>query len=196
MINEESVKSIFLHKPPIDNMNKISSSFKDYCKSENITENLSEFPFNSYLAYILATVHHETNQTFTPIKELGNGKNRPYGNVHENGNVYFGRGFVQLTWDYNYQKFGKLLNIDLYNKPDLALDEVVASKIMFLGMTKGLFTGRSLNSYFYIKNDSYSGSQSFEDSINARRIINGLDCALKISSYYKVFLKSIETYGV
>src|SRR5215468_7473566 len=58
-----------------------------------------------HLAYILATTFHETAQTMAPIAEYGKGKGKPYGVPDGPYNqVYYGRGFVQLTWYDNYKK--------------------------------------------------------------------------------------------
>ena len=81
---------------------------------------------------------------------------------------YYGRGFAQITWEEVYARFGKLLGIDLVNKPDLALDPVIASKIICMGLTKGLFTGVGLSKYI---NDEKC------DYFNARRTLNILDKA-------------------
>ena len=67
-----------------------------------------------WLAYALGTAHHETDRKFGPIREYGLGKGKPY-------YPYYGRGLVQLTWDYNYEKMGKKLGIKLLDNPDLAL---------------------------------------------------------------------------
>ena len=120
------------------------------------------------LAYVLSTAIGESN--ITPIKEyrakegtsLWTTQNRYW------YSGYYGRGYVQLTWDYNYKKFGQLLGVDLLGKPDLALDPSIAGKIICIGMTRGLFTGKGLNDYF-------SGSNA--DWTNARRIVNGTDKA-------------------
>lgn len=138
-----------------------------------------------HLAYMLATVKHECADKWQPITEYG-----PYQyfryligklgirNLQE-ANLYKGRGYVQITGKINYSKFGDILGIDLLNKPELALDPDIATKIMFKGMTKGLFTGRKLSDYF---NDNE------EDPVNARRIINGKDRAELIANYYnKIF---------
>jgi len=60
--------------------------------------------------------------------------NRVYGNRNGNaaneGYMYRGRGLVQLTGKYNYEKFSKLLNIpDLVTNPDLAADPEISKKI-------------------------------------------------------------------
>ncbi len=69
-----------------------------------------------WIAYYLATVHHETTFTFKPVREAGEGRGQPYsipvsvtdthgyrgpkGKIYQN--VYYGRGFVQLTWPEAY----------------------------------------------------------------------------------------------
>lgn len=141
-------------------------------------------------AYMLATAWHETAFTFLPIREYGLGKKYKYGKPNDRGLVYYGRGYVQLTWDYNYEKMGKLLKIDLLKNPDLALDPQVAVKIMFKGFYGGFFTGRRLEQYF---------NQKTTDPINARRIINGVrkgellpDKAEEIAKHYLLFLKGLK----
>jgi hypothetical protein len=144
-----------------------------------------------WLAYMLATVHHETDRQFRGIEEYGKGRTRPYGKKLKMNRqayqmpdkLYYGRGFVQLTWYENYEKAGKKLGIDLLNKPELALDLGNCVKILFLGMMEGWFTGRKLSSYF-------TGTK--EDWITARRIINGLDKANLISAYGKRFYAAIS----
>lgn len=136
------------------------------------------------LAYILATSYHETAKTMQPIEEWGKGKGRAYGKPDPvTGKVYYGRGFVQLTWAYNYKTMGNLLGIDLYHKPDLALDKDIAVQIMFEGMFtansyRGDFTGKHLDMYF---------TNTLTDWVNARRIINGTDKADLIAGYAKKF---------
>jgi putative chitinase len=53
---------------------------------------------------------------------------------------------------------------------------------MFLGMSKGLFTGKSLGNYF---------SKTNEDWVDARKIINGLDKAQAIALYGHNFYSAI-----
>lgn len=136
------------------------------------------------LAYILATVYWETARTMQPIEEYGKGKKHQYGIPDPiTGKAYYGRGFVQLTWKGNYEKLGFLLGVDLYNKPELALDLEISTKILFLGMFQGLFTGKKLSDYF--KEDETA------DPLNARRIINGTDKAKEIEIIYNKFLTAI-----
>lgn len=137
-----------------------------------------------FLAYMLATTFHETATTMQPIEEYGRGKGRTYGKPDPiSGKVYFGRGFVQLTWKANYEKFAKLLKVDLVSNPELALNLDVSTKILFVGMVKGLFTGKKLADYF-------DGAK--EDWVNARRIINGTDKAQLIAGYGRGFYAAVS----
>ncbi|MSP37826.1 MAG: hypothetical protein EXR70_04985 [Deltaproteobacteria bacterium] len=137
-----------------------------------------------WLAYMLATTHHETDRTMQPIEEYGKGKGREYGVADPaTKQVYYGRGFVQLTWKVNYQTMGKKLGVDLVNHPELALRLTVATQVLFFGMMEGRFTGVKLAAYF---------NPSKEDWINARRIINGLDKANLIATYGKAYYAALS----
>lgn len=140
-----------------------------------------------FLAYMLATVHHETDKQMQPIEEYGKGKGRDYGKKLKMGRgpgrriaytspnqLYYGRGYVQLTWYENYEKAAKELKVDCLVHPELTLDLSIATKIMFAGMMKGWFTGKKLGDYF---------NKTKEDWVNARRIINGMDKAQLIKDY-------------
>ena len=139
------------------------------------------------LAYILATIKHETANTFRPIEEYGKGKGRPYYN-EVNGHRYYGRGYVQLTWFENYERMTKRLNdagiqCDLVNNPEQALESNIATQITFIGMSEGLFTGKKLSDYF---------NQYDENPVEARKIINGKDKAKLIAGYYHEFRKALD----
>lgn len=135
-----------------------------------------------WVAYMLATTHHETDRTMAPIEEYGKGKGKPYGRrvkiagriYADTTNIFYGRGFVQLTWYENYQKAGAKLGLDLIHEPELAMKLPVATRILFTGMIEGWFTGKKLSNYF-------DGAK--EDWINARRIINGTDKADLVAGY-------------
>lgn len=146
-------------------------------------------------AYMLATVFHECAKTMQPITEFGKGAGHDYGKKLKMGGgpghripyitpdkLYYGRGYVQLTWFENYQSMGKLLQIPLLDNPELALAPQTAARIMIKGMTGGLFTGASLGMYF---------TNTKTDWINARKIINGLDAAEAIAGYAQVFYKGL-----
>ena len=159
-----------LNQTQVDNINLIVSEFEPY-------NNLH------WIAYGLATAYHETGGTLEPIGEYGKGRGRAYGKPAANGNIYHGRGFVQLTWLDNYKTFADRLDIDLVNQPDLALQTDTAARIMSLGMTKGLFTGVSLADFTHA-----DGSL---DLIRARRVVNGKDKAALIADYAEKFYEAM-----
>lgn len=137
----------------------------------------------SWLAYVLATTYHETAATMQPIAEYGHGKGRPYGEPDPDTlQVYYGRGYVQLTWKDNYLRAQDVvINLDtlahdvpLVMQPDLAMKPVYAAQIAINGMADGWFTGKALNDYLTTGKTDY---------MNARRIINGTDKADLIAGY-------------
>jgi hypothetical protein len=134
-----------------------------------------------HVAYALATIAHETAWTFKPIKEY-RGKVLTSNQKKYWNTGFYGRGYVQLTWDYNYEKAGKKLGIDLANNPDKALEPEVAIQILMHGMQEGWFTGKKLSDYINSKTKDY---------VNARRIINGTDKASLIAGYAKAFEKML-----
>lgn len=155
-----------------------------------------------WLAYILATAYHETGTTIEPVREgfcktdncsiqavtsLFNrgiiGRN--YALPHPNGNSYFGRGLVQLTHGFNYEKMGKALGLGmlLYDYPSLALNLDISVKILMKGMVDGLFTGVRLADVFNSSNTKWR---------EARTIINGLDRADDIAAYAKDFFNCLK----
>jgi hypothetical protein len=136
-----------------------------------------------WLAYALATVYHETAQNMWPNKEMGSDE-------YLQGQDYWpyiGRGLVHLTWEDNYRNASTALGLvgdrDLVAHPELALDSLIAARIMFRGMAEGWFTGAKLGQYF---------SNTKDDPLNARRIINGVDCADLIKGYYEQFLEALN----
>lgn len=139
-----------------------------------------------WLAYMLATAHHETARAMRPIRELGLGRGRAYGRPDpRTGQSYYGRGLVQLTWADNYRKMGARLGLgdDLYLHPDRALDPAIATRVMFTGMIEGLFTGRGLADYFAGEKADWTG---------ARHIINGADRAALIAGYGRAYFAALK----
>lgn len=137
-----------------------------------------------WIAYMLATTFHECAGTWRPIAEYGKGKGLKYGCPDPvTKEVYYGRGFVQLTWAANYKTIGKILGHDLYNNPDFAMRPDIAYQIMSYGMRHGTFTGASLKRFF---------NEKVTDPVNARRIINGTDKAELIAGYYDKFMNILK----
>lgn len=139
-----------------------------------------------WAAYGLATVWHETAATMQPIAEYGKGKGRPYGKPGKhNGQVAYGRGYPQLTWDYNYKAVDKGLGLNgaLIQNYEMALDPDISARALVFGMETGLFTGRGLKSYPLGHYTDY------------RRIINGTDKAAQIAGYAVKFENALRAGG-
>lgn len=155
-----------------------------------------------WLAYCLATAYHETGAKMQPVREgfckTDNGSIKAvtkmfkkgriahnYAVPEKNGQSYFGRGLVQITHGYNYKRVGRSIGIGkkLYNNPSLALQLDVSVEILFVGMQKGLFTGRKLRRYF---------NKRVTDWINARKIVNGKDKAELIARYGMRFFECVK----
>jgi len=147
----------------------------DACAAEQIAD-------GRQVAYILATACHETAKTMQPIAEYGKGKGRKYGVPGRNGGqIPYGRGFVQTTWDTNYERTDKELGLGgkLIANYNLMLTDIdMAAKAAVLGMSEGWYTGKKLRDYF---------TETSSDWVNARRIINGTDRAQTIAGYAKLF---------
>lgn len=119
-------------------------------------------------AYMMGTVQHETAGAYYPVEEAyfvkteaarqRYLKGQPYG-------VYYGRGLVQLTWDFNYEKYGKILNLNLLADPDLALEPAISLFILVHGMLTGAYTGKPLERFINPQQCDY---------IQARRVVNGV----------------------
>lgn len=151
-----------------------------------------------WLAYMLGTAFHETARTMQPIREDGGeayfikrydvqGDDPDRAIAHGNaepgdGPKYCGRGYVQLTWKDNYKAMSTVTGADLVGDPDMAMQPAIAAKIMVHGMKAGSFTSKKLSDYF---------RPDLVDWRNARRIINGLDCAEIIEGYGKAFHNAI-----
>jgi predicted chitinase len=126
-----------------------------------------------HAAYMLATVKHETNNTFAPVREAY-WTSEAWRKAHLRYYPWYGRGYVQLTWEANYKRAGEAMDIDLTTDPDVAMRPEIAYAIMSNGMRFGWFTGKKLPDYI---------NQDQTDYANARRIINGIDKAALIAGY-------------
>lgn len=156
-----------------------------------------------WLAYMLATAHHETGGTMQAVRETfasddEEAVNRlerawragklptvatPYWRRDAAGRSYYGRGLVQITHRENYAKMSRVTGLDLVAEPDLALRLDVSATILVVGMTEGLFSGLRLSDFF-------SGMKA--DWTGARRIVNGTDRAKKIAVTARTFDAAIR----
>lgn len=103
--------------------------------------------------------------------------------------VFYGRGYVQLTWWSNYAKAGIAIGrgLDLLLDPDAVKTPAIAFEIMALGMLTGTIfaNGNKLSDFISGANCDYEG---------ARATVNGTDHAADIaalaSKLQEVLMKS------
>ncbi|WP_420013911.1 hypothetical protein [Tateyamaria sp.] len=139
-------------------------------------------------AYVLATAYWETAHTMEPVKEafwLSEDWRK------ENLRYYpwYGRGFVQLTWERNYHKAGAELSVDLITDADKVMEPEISADILVVGSRDGWFTGKKLSDYITLQKSNYRG---------ARRIINGTDKAAAIAEIAREYEEALlaEGYGL
>jgi Chitinase class I len=80
-------------------------------------------------AGVLGTIAVETAHTFAPVQEafwLDDAWRR----ANLRYAPHWGRGYVQLTWDYNYRAYGEALGVDLIGNADRAMEPDVAAAIL------------------------------------------------------------------
>lgn len=147
-----------------------------------------------WLAYEFATTFLETNASIEPVREAyflnppGPNQNAPSGKAERYRQTlqyypFYGRGYVQNTWEDNYRKMSPVTGRDLVKRPDDAMIPEVAAEIMFYGMEHGTFTGAKLSTFF---------NATREDPVHARTIINGHDRAEDIAGYYRDFKNALD----
>jgi len=165
-----------LSQQQVDGQNLILAIFENNYGGTPMTD-------ERWLAYMLATVYHETGYKMWPNTELGSQEYLQSKSYYP----YIGRGYVHLTWEDNYRNASAALGLiddrDLVAHPEMALDSLIATRIMFRGMAEGWFTGAKLGQFF--NDDS-------DDAYNARTIINGHDKASEIAGYYEQFLIALD----
>lgn len=197
----EKLKTNFgrFEQSQVDGFNSILDAVNNFHSSKYTSKDIKP----AFFAYMLATAWHETGiivkrnnkkvllHSMQPVEEMGKGKGRRYGSrIDIHGGrysselpIYYGRGYVQLTWLTNYVFMRNRLKVDFVNHPELALDPKHAADIMIVGMMEGSFTSRSL--FKYIKFGLY------DEFVQARRVINGTDKADLIAKYAVDFLECI-----
>lgn len=150
----------------------------------------------AYAAYMLATAWHETNATMQPVREAY-WLSEPWRKANLRYYPWYGRGYVQLTWEENYRKADAecaeagLINAgELLAIPDLAMRPDIAAYIMRRGMLEGWFTGVKLASVL----PSF-GVATRTQYMNARTIINGRDKADLIEDYAQIFERALRDGG-
>lgn len=126
----------------------------------------------------LATIKVETGARFAPIREFRADPTRmpklwatqerywPSG--------YYGRGYIQLTWERNYKAAGEALGIDLLGQPDLALDPTQAARIFA----------------WYFRTMHIEKAANAQDWEKVRHLVNGGDTGM---THFKCAVVSLLT---
>lgn len=95
-----------------------------------------------------------------------------YGNANNEGYKYRGRGYNQLTFKGNYDKFGKLIKVDIVKNPDLVNDPVVAAKIAIAFFIDGIKDLKRLGKLKLYNAESINDFKNLTDSILAMYHVN------------------------
>lgn len=145
----------------------------------------------AWAAYGLATAWHETAAQMQPVKEAY-WLSEDWRKTNLRYFPWYGRGYVQLTWQKNYQKADEALGLNgsLSANPDAALEPDIAARIIVWGMEAGAFTGKKLADYLPL-----SGQAGFDAYSEARRIINGTDKAALIAKEAQQFEAALIAGG-
>ena len=144
----------------------------------------------SHCAYALATAYHETARTMQPVREAY-WLSEAWRKAHLRYWPWYGRGYVQLTWQANYARADTELGLDgtLLAKADRAMEPTIAAQVMRRGMTEGWFTAHTLAKHLPARLGTID---QFE---GARRIINGTDKAHPIAVYAGAFQDALSAGG-
>lgn len=169
-------------QPQVDGIKLITA----YCEQQSV-------PLN-HAAYILATTKWETAHTMEPIKEYGRGRGKKYGKPAGPYNkIYYGRGYVQLTWLDNYRRATKKLGVNFVKDPDKVMKPQHAVRILVHGMLEGWFTGMDLDDFIDMIDEP--DSEDLKEFIRARKTVNGTDKARQIGEIALLFEKALKKGG-
>lgn len=153
----------------------------------------------SHQAYMLATAWHETAKTMQPVREAFNlseawrKKNLRYW-------PWYGRGYVQTTWQKNYARLdaeaaaaGLTKPGEILANPDLAMRPDIAAFALRRGMEEGWYDaqGKTMAQRLPMK-----GVATRAQYINARYLVNIQDKADDIEDYAQTFERALRDGGV
>jgi putative chitinase len=153
----------------------------------------------AHRAYTLATPWWETKTTMQPVREAY-WLSEDWRKAHLRYYPWYGRGYVQLTWQAGYAKADMLLAAgglikpgELIANPDLAMRPDVAAFVLRHGMDQGWFTGVTLAHCLPM-----TGVATRAQYTDARTIINGHDKADQIEAFAQIFERALRDggYGV
>ena len=168
-----------------ENLDSTESSDKQKVSEQWIYDKAVEYWItdNRKIAYVLSTIKWESN--FKNQKEIW-WENRDYWKIDSTtGKAYYGRGFIQITHKYNYEKYTEIIKnswkdfkdndgntlkwseIDLVNNPDVILSSNELAAFIAMDWMKNGWPDR-----VETKKLSYYINDTKTDYYNARIIIN------------------------
>jgi predicted chitinase len=166
VVSEAQFNSMFPNRIPFYNYGGLMAALSAYPAFANSG---SDTVKKQEAAAFLANIDHESGG-LRYVREINQANWNSYcssGNC--GGRQYYGRGPMQLSWDYNYQTAGSALGIDLYFNPDLvATDSAVAWKTaIWYWMTQRAAAPRT-------PHDAMVSGAGFGETIRA--INGGIEC--------------------
>ncbi|MEP3783202.1 MULTISPECIES: glycoside hydrolase family 19 protein [Paracoccaceae] len=162
--------------------------FREIVKDKSVTD-------IRITAYLLATIYHETDGTFSPLEEYGGEGHfhkmydiegdrpnvaRNLGNTTPGDGVKFhGRGYIQLVGKRNYERAAEKLGVNLVDDPDLALRPDLAYRIISLTLIEGFLTNKKLSDFITEQTTDYAGAR--------RAVVGGGGRAQLVAAYAEKF---------
>lgn len=153
----------------------------------------------SHQAYMLATAWHETAKTMQPVREAFN-LSEAWRKKNLRYYPWYGRGYVQTTWQKNYARLdaeaaaaGLTKPGEILANPDLAMRPDIAAFALRRGMEEGWYDaqGKTMAQRLPMK-----GVATRAQYINARYLVNIQDKADDIEDYAQAFEKALRDGGV
>lgn len=148
-----------------------------------LNETLDKYNINTRLrtCSFIAQIAHESGN-FQFLKELASGKayegRTDLGNIHPGDGIkYKGRGLIQLTGLFNYEKISKDLDIDFVNNPELL------ETVKYATLSAGWYWNKHNLNILADKNDFIGITKAINGGVN------GLS---KRTEYYQRALKEIK----
>jgi hypothetical protein len=162
--------------PPISVRRNRDADVDVFWSKQELTERVVQkakelgLPLKTQWAYLMATIEWETANTFEPVREAF-WMSETWRENNLRYYPYYGRGYVQLTWEDNYQSFADFTGLDLVGNPDLVMQPDTALFVLVYGLKHGTFGARLENHVTVGKTDYF----------NARRSVNLTDKAETIA---------------
>lgn len=110
---------------------------------------------------VIGTTAIETAHTFMPVREAF-WLSEEWRAANLRYYPWYGRGYIQLTWESNYRYFGAMIGVDLTSNPDRAMDPLVAAQVMAA----------------FCKVNGVADAFEREDWREGRRLVQGADAGL------------------